>query len=514
MIGAAWWVLALAGIGLAAIAGVVITLFTSLGRRPQALSVTMAPRVGTDDFLHAVAGTVNAPLVAGGHARVLNNGVEIFPAMLAAFERAERSINLMTYIWEAGEASSRVLEVLTRKALEGVEVRVMLDSMGGSKAPDEGLRRLRDAGGRVERFRQFRLGKISRFHKRNHRRAIVVDGCVGFTGGASIGDEWLGDAHDEEHWRDLMVEVHGDAARYLQSGFAQLWAESCGEILAGPAYYPPEPDVAEGIPEGFGTRTRSSTSCTSRPSRTPTATGRRLPGAPRAARLRAGPRRGRHLAPAVLPLAAARRRVRHRRLLQHPPVYGNIEDFQRFLEEAHRRGLRVIADLVLNHTSATSTLVPARAARSQGLARARLLRLERHRRAVPDARIIFTDTEPSNWTWDPVAEQYYWHRFFAHQPDLNWDNPEVKEKMFEVMEFWLDKGLDGFRADAVPYLIEREGTICENLPETHDILKEFRTRLDAATRTASCWPRPTSGPTTCAPTSATATSSTWRSTSR
>jgi maltose alpha-D-glucosyltransferase / alpha-amylase len=96
-----------------------------------------------------------------------------------------------------------------------------------------------------------------------------------------------------------------------------------------------------------------------------------------------------------------------------------------------------------------------------------------------EARIIFTDTEPSNWTWDPVAGQYYWHRFFAHQPDLNWDNPAVKEAMFEVMEHWLERGLDGFRADAVPYLIEREGTICENLPETHDILKEFRARLEA-----------------------------------
>ncbi|HUE96683.1 MAG TPA: maltose alpha-D-glucosyltransferase, partial [Longimicrobiaceae bacterium] len=95
-----------------------------------------------------------------------------------------------------------------------------------------------------------------------------------------------------------------------------------------------------------------------------------------------------------------------------------------------------------------------------------------------EARIIFTDTEPSNWTWDPVAQQYYWHRFFAHQPDLNWDNPQVKETMFQVMEYWLERGLDGFRADAVPYLLEREGTICANLPETHEILKEFRTRID------------------------------------
>ena len=132
-----------------------------------------------------------------------------------------------------------------------------------------------------------------------------------------------------------------------------------------------------------------------------------------------------------------------------------------------------------------------------------------------DARIIFTDTEKSNWTWDPVAKQYYWHRFFSHQPDLNYDNPAVTGAMLDVMRFWLDRGLDGFRCDAVPYLFEREGTSCENLPETHAILREFRRVVDASTpATACCWPRPTSGRRTCGPTSATATSSTWRSTSR
>src|SRR5207249_3873889 len=100
-------------------------------------------------------------------------------------------------------------------------------------------------------------------------------------------------------------------------------------------------------------------------------------------------------------------------------------------------------------------------------------------RKYREARIIFTDTEKSNWTFDPVAKQYYWHRFFSHQPDLNYDNPAVKTAMLDVMRFWLDRGLDGFRCDAVPYLIEREGTSCENLPETHAILKEFRRVIDA-----------------------------------
>jgi maltose alpha-D-glucosyltransferase / alpha-amylase len=160
------------------------------------------------------------------------------------------------------------------------------------------------------------------------------------------------------------------------------------------------------------------------------------------------------------------------------PSYGNIEQFQRFLDEAHRRGLRVIADLVLNHTSADHPWFQrARRAPKGSPERAYYVWSDTDE-PYADARIIFTDTEPSNWTWDPVAQQYYWHRFFAHQPDLNWDNPEVKEAMFRVMEFWLERGLDGFRADAVPYLIEREGTICENLEETHDILKEFRVRLE------------------------------------
>ena len=161
------------------------------------------------------------------------------------------------------------------------------------------------------------------------------------------------------------------------------------------------------------------------------------------------------------------------------PSYGTIDDFQSFLDAAHERGLRVIADLVLNHTSDQSAWFQRARRAPKGSPERDWYVWSDTDEKYPDARIIFTDTEPSNWTWDPVAQQYYWHRFFSHQPDLNWDNPEVKETMFQVMEFWLDRGLDGFRADAVPYLIEREGTNCENLPETHDILKEFRARLDA-----------------------------------
>jgi maltose alpha-D-glucosyltransferase / alpha-amylase len=161
------------------------------------------------------------------------------------------------------------------------------------------------------------------------------------------------------------------------------------------------------------------------------------------------------------------------------PNYGTIEDVQAFLDAAHARGMRVIADLVLNHTSDQHAWFQRARRAPKGSPERDWYVWSDGDERYPEARIIFTDTEPSNWTWDPVAGQYYWHRFFAHQPDLNWDNPEVKETMFRVMEYWLERGLDGFRADAVPYLIERDGTICENLPETHEILKEFRTRLDS-----------------------------------
>jgi maltose alpha-D-glucosyltransferase/alpha-amylase len=161
------------------------------------------------------------------------------------------------------------------------------------------------------------------------------------------------------------------------------------------------------------------------------------------------------------------------------PQYGNLEDLQRFLDEAHQRGLRVIADLVLNHTSDQHPWFQRARRSPKGSPERDYYVWSDTDEDYHDARIIFTDTEPSNWTWDPVAGQYYWHRFFRHQPDLNWDNPQVKEEMFRVMEFWLERGLDGFRCDAVPYLIEREGTSSENLPETHAILKEFRARMSS-----------------------------------
>jgi maltose alpha-D-glucosyltransferase/alpha-amylase len=156
------------------------------------------------------------------------------------------------------------------------------------------------------------------------------------------------------------------------------------------------------------------------------------------------------------------------------PDYGTLNDFREFLREAHARGIRVIIELVLNHTSDRHAW------------------FQRSRRAKPgspirdyyvwsdspdkyrDARIIFKDFESSNWSWDPVARAYYWHRFYSHQPDLNFDNPRVHKAVLRALDFWLGLGVDGLRLDAVPYLYEREGTNCENLPETYAFLKSLR----------------------------------------
>ncbi|HEX2836089.1 MAG TPA: maltose alpha-D-glucosyltransferase [Thermoanaerobaculia bacterium] len=160
------------------------------------------------------------------------------------------------------------------------------------------------------------------------------------------------------------------------------------------------------------------------------------------------------------------------------PSYGTLADFKMFLKEAHRRGIRVITELVINHTSDQHPW------------------FQKSRRAKPgspwrdfyvwsdtpdkyrDARIIFKDFESSNWSWDPVAKAYYWHRFFSHQPDLNFENPAVHDALIKALEFWMDLGVDAFRLDAIPYLFEREGTTCENLPETHDYLKQIRKHMD------------------------------------
>jgi maltose alpha-D-glucosyltransferase/alpha-amylase len=160
------------------------------------------------------------------------------------------------------------------------------------------------------------------------------------------------------------------------------------------------------------------------------------------------------------------------------PQYGAIEDFRAFLDKAHEKGLRVITELVINHTSDQHPWFQRARQAPKGSKERDWYVWSDDPNKYAGTRIIFTDTEKSNWTWDPVAQQFFWHRFFSHQPDLNFDNPDVVEAVKNVMRFWLRMGVDGLRLDAVPYLIEREGTNCENLPETHEILRELRRTLD------------------------------------
>lgn len=161
------------------------------------------------------------------------------------------------------------------------------------------------------------------------------------------------------------------------------------------------------------------------------------------------------------------------------PSYGTMEDFQAFLDAAHERGLQVLIELVVNHTSDQHPWFQAARLASPGSPERDFYVWSDTPEKYKEARIIFTDTEKSNWTWDPVAQAYYWHRFFSHQPDVNFDNPRVMEEVLKALRFWLDMGVDAIRLDAIPYLVEREGTNCENLPETHAAIKRIRAEIDA-----------------------------------
>ena len=160
------------------------------------------------------------------------------------------------------------------------------------------------------------------------------------------------------------------------------------------------------------------------------------------------------------------------------PSYGDLNDFKQFLDAAHLRGMQVMIELVINHTSDQHPWFKAARLAPPGSPARDFYVWSQTDQLFKDARIIFTDTEKSNWTWDEVAKAYYWHRFFSHQPDLNFDNPAVVEEVLKAMRFWLDMGVDALRMDAIPYLVERDGTSCENLPETHAVIKKIRAAID------------------------------------
>lgn len=245
-----WWLLALAAAGVTAIVAVAITLFSGVGDRPDSATMVGDCTVDSEDFLLGVAGALNAPLGRGGTARLLNNGDEFYPALFRTLREAERTINFMVYIWEPGKVSDEIFQILTERARAGVQVRVMVDGLGGHKAHEEKIETLLEAGARWAWFHPARFGKLTRLHKRNHRRAIIVDGEVGYTGGAAVMDKWMGDGLCEDCWRDCLVEVRGPIARNLQSAFTSLWVHVTGEMLVGPEFYGQEGDDRESGGDG------------------------------------------------------------------------------------------------------------------------------------------------------------------------------------------------------------------------------------------------------------------------
>ena len=234
-----WWQLTLFAVGVVAAVSVMSALFFAVGHKPARVYADSAPPpIDSPDFTTALGAIVGAPVEGGGTVHILNNGEEFVPALLESINQAQRTINFTVYIWSEGVISDQLLRALETKQREGVAVRVLLDGLGSLKVPDEDFEPLIAAGGKVQKFRSPKFGKLTRFHRRTHRRAIVIDGEVGFTGGMAVSDVWLGHAQDPDHWRDLMFKVTGPMARSLQTAFVDLWVGSSGELLLDPKHYP------------------------------------------------------------------------------------------------------------------------------------------------------------------------------------------------------------------------------------------------------------------------------------
>jgi cardiolipin synthase len=191
------------------------------------------PDVGSEGFLRAVEALTQAPVTRGNRAEILINGDRIFPAMLDAIGAAQRTINLLTYIYWRGEIGSRVADAVCGRATAGVSCRVLLDALGSLKMDPDLIDRMTDCGVRVSRFRPPKPYAIRRGNNRTHRKLLILDGRIGFTGGVGIADEWTGDAQDPDHWRDTHVRVEGPVVRGLLGSFAENWLEATGEVLAG-----------------------------------------------------------------------------------------------------------------------------------------------------------------------------------------------------------------------------------------------------------------------------------------
>jgi cardiolipin synthase len=243
-----WLQTVLLVIGVVTVLAVLGALFVAAGTAPETIytDTTIAP-VDSALFATSLSHLVNAPLEEGGTVTILNNGDEFLPALIEAIDGAKKTINFSVYIWSEGKVSKQVLDALIRARTRNVAVRLLLDDFGSKDIAFWKFSNLQDAGARVERFRTIQFGKLTRLHRRDHRRSIVIDGEVGFTGGMAVADTWLGHAEDPRHWRDMMFKVTGPLARSLQAAFVSSWAASSGEILAGPDMYPHADKPAGGV---------------------------------------------------------------------------------------------------------------------------------------------------------------------------------------------------------------------------------------------------------------------------
>jgi cardiolipin synthase len=234
-----WWQTTLIVIGFVTVVTVFGVLILGLDDKPDNVTLSSAVgAIGSREFLSTVSRSVGAPVEAGGEVTVLDNGDEFLPALLESIGQARHTVNFSVFMWDDGTFSDRVLAALLDRQQQGIEVRVLLDTMGAIAARDSAFEPLKAAGGRVAKFRSPAVGSWTRAHRRNHRRAIVIDGRVGFTGGIAVKDTWLGHAQDPDHWRDVMFKVTGPMAASLQGAFASAWASAAAEILAGPEMYP------------------------------------------------------------------------------------------------------------------------------------------------------------------------------------------------------------------------------------------------------------------------------------
>lgn len=229
------WMQVFAAVGVYATAVKLLQAFTALGRRMPPPRAPEVPEPGAPAFVEALSMMVDTPLRAGGAVQILNNGDGFFPSLLRDIEAAEQSIHIMTYIWRRGRVSDRIFGALIERARRGVEVRLMYDGIGGLFAPKKHVEALQEAGGQVAVFSPLLSSHFLHPTRRNHRRAFIIDGKVGYTGGMSIADSWQGDGNSPKHWRDTMVRVEREMALALQETFLQLWTNIRGEIL-GPAY--------------------------------------------------------------------------------------------------------------------------------------------------------------------------------------------------------------------------------------------------------------------------------------